>query len=121
MKYPFHHHASTRIFRNAKDLRRNQTLAEQLLWERLRNRMLMGKKFRRQHPISGFIVDFYCHESLLVVEVDGDIHRLNDNPEYDYERTKCLEALGLCIIRFSNQQVFQEINGVVTSISKHLK
>jgi very-short-patch-repair endonuclease len=79
----------------------------------VRNRKLGGATFRRQHPISWFIVDFYCHEHKLVVEVDGDIHLLPDVKERDEYRQEQLEALGLKVIRFSNEEVLGELTIVL--------
>lgn len=66
--------ASPKIFQRATELRKNMTEAERILWSALRRKQLSGKRFRRQHPIETFIVDFYCHEARLVIEVDGGIH-----------------------------------------------
>jgi very-short-patch-repair endonuclease len=79
----------------------------------VRNRKLGGATFRRQHPISWFIVDFYCHEHKLVVEVDGDTHLLLDVKERDEYRQEQLEALGLKVIRFSNEEVLGELTIVL--------
>src|SRR5574339_520186 len=84
----------------AKELRRNMTPAEKILWEELRANKL-GVHFRRQQVIAGFIVDFYCHKATLVVEVDGDIHDLQK--EEDARREKVLDELGLRMIRFRNE------------------
>jgi len=79
----------------AKTMRTNATDAENLIWQLLRNKRFMTLKFRRQHVIEPYIVDFYCHELGLVVELDGGQHGANDAIEYDAERTKFLEVLGL--------------------------
>lgn len=96
------------------------TPAENLLWQNLRNRKISNQKFRRQHPISKYIVDFYCHEARLVIEVDGGIHFINDNPEYDQFRTRQLEEIGLKVIRFRNEEVLENISNVLAEIRKHL-
>lgn len=96
------------------------TPSENLLWQNLRNRRLNNFKFRRQHPISSFIVDFYCHEAKLVIEVDGGIHFVGDNPEYDKFRTIQLEAFGLKVIRFRNEEVLENMSKVLAEIRKHL-
>ena len=90
------------------------TPAEKLLWSHLRNRQVAGFKFRRQHPIGRLIVDFCCPAYGLVVEVDGSIHRAQR--EYDAARTEELEHRGYRVVRFSNRQVLQDIEGVVTAI-----
>jgi len=83
----------------ARELRRGMTPAEKVLWEELRANKL-GVHFRRQQVIQGFIVDFYCHKSALVIEVDGDIHDLQH--EEDARREKALRELGLRVVRFGN-------------------
>jgi very-short-patch-repair endonuclease len=101
--------ASPEIHRRAKELRKQMTPAEKILWEILKGKSVGGFKFRRQHPIKTFIVDFYCHELKLVIELDGEIHDQPDQVDYDLGRTYELEELGLKVIRFKNDQV---INGV---------
>jgi len=120
MELPFHHEAGPKRFENARFLKKVQTEAEAALWERLRGRKLNGFKFRRQHPIDCYIVDFYCHESMLVIEVDGKIHEQNDNPDYDKNRTQDLIALGLMVIRFTNEQVLQDIDLILEEIKRNL-
>ncbi len=120
MELPFHHDAGPKRFENARFLKKVQTEAEAVLWERLRGRKLSGFKFRRQHPVDNYIVDFYCHESRLVIEVDGKIHEQNDNPDYDKNRTQDLIALGLMVIRFTNEQVLQDIDLVLEEIKRNL-
>ena len=120
MDLPFHHNATPRVFENARFLKQVQTKAEEALWKRLRNRKLEGRKFRRQHPIEHYIVDFYCHESKLVIEVDGKIHELNDNPDYDKNRTQDLISFGLKVIRFTNEQVLNNIEVVLKEIKSNL-
>lgn len=99
----------------AKELRREMTPAEKILWEELRANKL-GVHFRRQQVIAGFIVDFYYHKSALVVEVDGDIHDLQQ--EEDARREKMLSALGLRVVRFRNDEVVRELFAVVGRIKK---
>jgi very-short-patch-repair endonuclease len=86
----------------AKELRREMTPAEKILWQEVRAKKL-GVRFRRQQVIQGFIVDFYCHKAGLVVEVDGDIHDLQK--EEDERREKALREMGLRIVRFRNDEV----------------
>ncbi|MCL4273686.1 MAG: DUF559 domain-containing protein [Anaerolineales bacterium] len=102
----------------AKELRREMTPAEKLLWEELRANKL-GVHFRRQQVIQGFIVDFYCHKAGLVVEVDGDIHDLQK--EEDERREKVLSALGLRIVRFGNDEVVKNLSAVVGKIREFVK
>ena len=101
----------------AKELRREMTPAEKILWEELRANKL-GVHFRRQQVIQGFIVDFYCHKSALVVEVDGDIHDLQK--EEDERREKVLSTLGLRIVRFGNDEVMRDLSAVVGRIKAYL-
>ena len=97
----------------ARELRRDMTPAEKVLWEELRANKL-GVHFRRQQVIAGFIVDFYCHKTALVVEVDGDVHDLQQ--EEDARREKALSALGLMVVRFKNDEVLKDLSAVVGKI-----
>ncbi len=97
----------------AKELRRDMTPAEKILWNELRANKL-GVHFRRQQIIASFIVDFYCHKASLVIEVDGDIHDLQR--EEDARREKALSELGLMVIRFRNDEVSRNLSGVVERI-----
>lgn len=89
----------------AKSMRHTATDAEQLMWRILHAKRFMNLKFRRQHVIKPYIVDFYCHEIGLVIELDGSQHGTHDAIEYDAERTKFLEALGLTVVRYWNHDV----------------
>jgi very-short-patch-repair endonuclease len=91
----------------ARELRRDMTPVEKILWNELRANKL-GVHFRRQQVIAGFIVDFYCHKAALVIEVDGDIHDLQQ--EEDARREKALSELGLRIVRFRNDEVVRELS-----------
>lgn len=108
--------ASPEIHRRAKELRKNMTESEKLLWTEIRNRKLNGFKFRRQHPIDIFIADFYCHEIKLVIELDGNIHDSEENKEYDEGRTAELGYLGVKVIRFTNEEVINSMNEVLARI-----
>jgi very-short-patch-repair endonuclease len=99
----------------AKDLRREMTLAEKILWNELRANKL-GVHFRRQQVIAGFIVDFYCHKAALVIEVDGDIHNLQK--EDDVRREKALSGLGLKVVRFNNDDVLRDLSLVIGKIKE---
>lgn len=101
----------------AKELRREMTPAEKRLWQEVRAKKL-GVRFRRQQVITGFIVDFYCHRAALVVEVDGDIHDLQQDE--DARREKVLTDMGLRIIRFQNDEIFTDLIAVVQSIRKFI-
>lgn len=121
MKLPFHHDANQKVFENARFLKKVLTPAEEALWQQLRGRKFKGHKFRRQHPIKSFIVDFYCHTSRLIIEVDGGYHQIPETKEHDQTRTKELESLGLKVIRFSNEQILNEIDFVLIEINRNLK
>lgn len=94
------------------------TLSEIRLWNKLRNRQCGGYKFRRQHPIERFIVDFYCHEVRVVVEVDGPVHLSKEHTEYDDNRSAELEKWEIEIIRFTNEQVNENLEAVIGEIKQ---
>ncbi len=108
--------ANSKTFEAAKILRKNMTLPELILWKRLKDRKLFKTRFRRQHPIDIFIVDFYCHEHKLVIEVDGDIHYGNEVKEYDLGRSAEIEKLGIKVIRFTNEEIISNIDAVIIRI-----
>ena len=94
--------------RRAREFRKRPTAAERRAWELLRDRRILGVKFRRQHCIRGFVVDFYCHELRLVLEIDGPVHHTPEQKAYDAERTAILEGLGLRVVRIPNETVARE-------------
>ena len=100
----------------AKELRKEQTPAERMLWRVLRDRAVNGLKFRRQHPLDGFVLDFFCPEVKLCVELDGGIH--DSQVERDAERTAQLAARGLRVIRFRNEEVEDDMTSVLHRIAK---
>jgi len=102
----------------AYEHRREPTPAEHRLWQHLRNRKLCGVKFRRQHEIYCFIVDFASFEAELVIEVDGLIHETT--VEYDTFRPEIIEAVGYTVLRFNNQEVFEDLEGVLVRIAQSL-
>ena len=102
----------------SKELRRQMTEEERILWDQLRANRLGGFHFRRQQVIDGFIVDFYCHKAGLVVEVDGPIHE--EQAEYDLERAGILTGRGLWILRIKNEEIRQDLSNVLTRIEKCL-
>ena len=107
-------------FKNAQALRKASTEAENLLWQELRNRKLAGLKFRRQHPISNYIADFYCNEKTLVIEVDGNIHNEPAIKEYDKARTQVLNSMGIQILRFTNDEIKNNMPDVLQRIAEFL-
>ena len=98
----------------SRKLRREASLPERILWQRLRKGQLDGCKFRRQHPIGPYFVDFVCLAKRLIVELDGGQH--GDQCEHDWERTKRLEERGFKVIRFWNSEVLRETEAVVAAI-----
>jgi len=112
--------ASPVIFEFAKKLRNNLTPTEMILWGRLKE-YFPEIKFRRQHPISVYIADFYCHKEKLIIEIDGSIHNLDEVKHNDAIRQKDLEDLGLKVIRFTNKEITNELDLVLKKIKKHLK
>ena len=101
----------------AKELRKQPTSAEKILWEYLRDRRLLGLKFRRQHPLGTYIVDFYCPAFRLVVEIDGEIYRYQEVD--DQARTDQLEEKGYKVIRFWNFEVEQNLDTVLDTIAEN--
>lgn len=104
----------------ARHMRKNPTMAEKLLWNRLRNKQVKGRRFRRQHPVDRFIVDFYCRDAGLVIEVDGSVHDSPESSEYDAGRQELLEQRGLTVLLFSNSQVIHETDSVLYAIANCL-
>ncbi len=99
-------------FERAKELRENPTKAERSLLSVLCKNQMLGLRFKHQHPISIFIADFYCHKLKLVIEVDGEIHNRKESVEYDENRTAELESYGITVIRFTNEEVLENIEQV---------
>jgi very-short-patch-repair endonuclease len=100
----------------ARKLRNESTYSEVLLWLEIKNRQLMGYQFHRQVPMLNYIVDFYCHELMLAVEVDGESHASEEAKSYDLERQKRLEAYGVTFLRFDDLQLKMDINKVLEEI-----
>ena len=103
----------------ARELRKNSTLSEVLLWRHLKGRQMSGHDFDRQKPIGNFIVDFFCNELMLAIEIDGDSH--NAKVDQDIERQKMLEGLGVRFLRFTDQDVKQNIDAVVSFIENSIR
>ncbi len=111
---------SAEILSNAKALRSNQTDAEGLLWHYLRDKQLGGFKFRRQQPIENYIVDFICFEKKLVIELDGGQHNEESAKKYDQKRTEFLEKNGYKVLRFWNDEIFKNMDGVLDLVYHNL-
>jgi len=108
------------LVEQARELRKRQTPAEEALWELLRNRQLADLKFRRQHQIGDYIVDFFCAEHGLVVELDGAAHETSKRQKHDDKRDKYLRSLGHLMLRFENKQVFEETESLLNTITASL-
>jgi cyclase len=119
MKREMFYGADALIFANAKVLRGKMTNEENIFWLRLKEHF-SNYKFRRQHPISIYIVDFYCHKLKLVIEIDGSIHDLEDVKRNDIKRQRDLENLKLTVLRFTNNQIKLEIEKVINEISEFI-
>src|SRR4051812_19906696 len=100
----------------ARQLRKDMTFPERLLWSRLKSKQLSGLKFRRQHVIEPFIVDFFCPTKRLVVELDGDSHQ---DEARDAQRTLFLRGLGLTVVRYTNQQIQSDLDWVLVAIARN--
>ena len=98
-----------------KNLRNHSTKSEIILWQKIKNKQL-GVKFRRQYNIGYFIVDFYCHELKLIIEIDGSIHYEEEVSEHDKIRQRILENKGYIVIRYSNHKILDDIDSVVSNI-----
>ncbi|MGH8577410.1 MAG: endonuclease domain-containing protein [Gammaproteobacteria bacterium] len=113
----------TQIFNRSSDtqksrrLRRESPLTEQRLWLRLRNRQLMGYRFRRQYGVGPYVLDFYCPELKLAIEVDGDSRFEAGAGEYDRERQRYIESLGSQVLRFTNREVLERLDDVAGGIA----
>lgn len=107
-------------FELAKKLRNHQTEAELFLWKHLPYIKTTGIRFKRQHPVLYFIADFYCHQAKLIIEVDGGYHELPEQFLYDESRDAELKELGLKVLRFKNEEIFNDIEAVLKSISQEI-
>ena len=108
--------APPHIIATAKRLRGTMTPAEKRLWQEIRGKKIGGMKFRRQHPIYFYIADFYCHAIKLVVEIDGPIHNSDKQREYDANRTATMKNFDITTLRFTNDEVLNNISAVVKRI-----
>jgi very-short-patch-repair endonuclease len=104
----------------ARKLRKRMTPAEEKFWPCVRNRRFKGLKFRRQHPVDRYIVDFICMEKKLVIEIDGGIHQKHEQKEYDRQRTVDLEKYGLIVLRFTNEEILNDVFKVLKEIKKYV-
>ena len=120
MKENMYYGASHLVFQKAEELRNRMTPAEEILWKYIHINA-WKLKFRRQHPIWNYVADFYCHSIKLVIELDGSIHDGEDVKRNDEARENHLKEFGLTVLRFKNEEVFNNINSVIKSISRTIE
>ena len=106
---------------NRKNLRNEGTVAEAALWSCLKNSQLAGRKFRRQHSIENFIVDFYCPSEKLIIEVDGEGHFTVSGQASDEDRDSYLQGLGFVILRYENIDIYKNLESVLVDIQRHFR
>ena len=104
----------------ARNLRKNSTIQERRLWNLLKNRQFHNLKFKRQQPIGDYIVDFICKEAKIIIEIDGGQHNEPENIEYDKTRTEYLNTFGYKVIRFWNNEIYENIEGVVLRLKEEI-
>ncbi|RPH33920.1 MAG: endonuclease domain-containing protein [Bacteroidales bacterium] len=109
-------HNRKELKENRRNLRSNLTPAEIRLWKYLQSKQLEGRKFRRQHSIGNYIVDFYCPEERIAIELDGEVHLNPVNEQYDILRDNYIKSLGIKVIRFRNSDIFDRIDNVINEI-----
>ena len=115
------YYGNKELVKRARVLRSNMTLAEIILWSRLRSKKIDGYKFRRQQPIFDYVIDFYCHELKLIIEVDGEIHSLIEKTDSDTKRDKILKINGYHLIRLSNFEIETNIDATISKIKTFIK
>lgn len=108
-------------YNTARMLRKNSTIHEKRLWNLFKNRQFHNLRFKRQVPIGNYIADFVCPEIKLVIEIDGGQHNEPNNIEYDKQRTSFLENNGYKVLRFWNNDIYTNINGVLEEIEKYIE
>src|SRR6266851_4238888 len=104
----------------ARELRKKQTSAEEMLWALLRNRQLLGFKFGRQHQFGDYVADFYCHEAQLAIECDGPVHQPKERWHHDQNRDTYMIAQGLRVLRFTNERILNDTERVLDEIARFL-
>jgi very-short-patch-repair endonuclease len=115
-EYPMYYGAKPSVFKLAKELRKNETAAEKVLWSKINRNQIIGLQFRRQHPINMFIADFFCAKIKLVIEIDGGIHEIPEVKIHDAGRSDFLNDHGIAVLRFTNEQIIREIDYVLNTI-----
>ncbi|OGY32320.1 MAG: hypothetical protein A3C02_04230 [Candidatus Andersenbacteria bacterium RIFCSPHIGHO2_02_FULL_45_11] len=101
-------------------LRKRMTVPELVFWTAVRDRKLKGYKFRRQYSVGRYVVDFYCSQARLGIEIDGESHFVDDQKEYDNVRGEYISALGIKVLRYTNEEIMKNLNGVLQDIGTHL-
>jgi very-short-patch-repair endonuclease len=114
-----HDGATPKVFKNAAKLRENMTEPEIKLWDYLKTKPL-GYKFRRQHPIAGYVLDFYCHKLRLSIEIDGGYHLKKEQKEKDTQRTEYLKGVGIAEHRFTNEEILSNFKKTIEIINSVL-
>ena len=117
----------TRIYNRTSEkekrrhLRKNMTKAEVLLWLQLKNKQVLGQRFLRQYGVDRFVIDFYCPKLKLAIEVDGETHFVEGAEEYDRERQRYIEGVGIRFLRFLNTDIYQNLGGVLQTITDKIE
>jgi very-short-patch-repair endonuclease len=118
-KVSMHHGAKPSTFGNAKYLRYvAATKQETILWDRLKNKQVLNQKFRRQHPLASYVLDFYCDYCKISIEIDGDHHDEKAQKEYDANRSEYLNSVGIFELRFNNKNIDNDLEWVMEEIKK---
>ncbi len=107
-------------FELARQLRERSTVAERLMWDKLKSKQFKVYKFRRQHPIHKFIVDFYCHKLKLIIEIDGKYHDSEKQKNEDFKRSELLQFQGLKEIRFTNEEIINDFESVLKKLEEFI-
>ncbi|MEX0288427.1 MAG: endonuclease domain-containing protein [Flavobacteriaceae bacterium] len=114
-------HTRKQLKERRRKLRKSLTPAEAFLWKQLKAKSLEGKRFTKQHSIKNYIVDFYCAEKKLIVELDGEVHNNSTAMSYDSNRTEVLEDIGYTVLRFENKMVFENLASVLMEIKSNFR
>ena len=113
--------AKPELFSIAKKLRAKQTQTESKLWARIRNKQLLGYKFRRQHPINNYIADFYCHSLKYVIELDGKYHSSKTQNLYDIFRDEDMSEFGILVLRIKDHDILDNFENTIETLSKNIQ
>lgn len=105
----------------AREFRNNQTRAENKLWKLIRQKQILNYRFRRQYVVAGFILDFYCAKLKLGIEVDGGVHNIKENKEYDKEREEIIKQYNIAIVRITNKDIENNIFNVLKNLKEYIR